>query len=508
VTGATAPPAPAGIAAGRGRGVAAFAILLAAAAAIWGWKHRGGSVDMSLHYALVEYIRQGWAWPSLDVQHMGEMNHYPPGSHTIAALLAVAGGSSFLGLHLASVAAGIVAYASLLVLLRFTTPRATLIAAAALVAVLLAMARAHAALGREISQNFFYPQLVGTSCAFALVALRARLRFGAGAEIATALAATFLMGWIYPIGMVQLAGAAVAWRALLVARAWHETGRADAAAIASVPLLALGLVAAILLNPRFHVMASFAANEGWVALRIPGLLVIPATLLLGTAAALLGLACIRGRLRLVAPEAFVALCAGVAAASLAQTAAYFGLGSGSRYGVVKHIFAVSTLLAAAAVVGAIHLSRRAQAGSAEDARLVPYARLAFVPATLAAFLLSNNPWRGEPLPAALRVEAHMRALAREPGMLGHAVLLSGTAIDRFSFSMGLLHLPKEPSIDLIFRSHSTPERRRTVIAEVPVTYAFLSDGAAVDPACRMRTDAAARLMQVRLACDPQATERD
>ncbi len=492
---------------GRGRGVAALAVLLASGLAIWGWKHRSGSVDMALHYALIEYIRDHWAWPTLAVQHMGEMNQYPPVSHTVAAVVGMLLGSSFLGLHMVGMTAVIVAYAALFVLMRFTAARATLIAAAALPAILLVLEYSHAFIGRELVENYFYPQLSGTSCAFALVALRARLRLGIAGEIAAALAATFLMGWLYPIGAVQLAGTAVAWRALLVARQWHETRRVDIASLASVPLLAFGLIAAVLLNPRFFIIAGFAVNEGWVSLRIPGLLVIPATLLLGATSGLLALACVRGRLGLARPEAFVALCAGVAAASLAQEAAYYGLGSGSQYGVIKHIFPVSTLLAAAAVVGAIHLLRRPGAGSAQaEARLGTLARLAFVPATLIAVLASNVPWRGESLAAAVRTEAFLRAVAREPGVAGHAVLLAGTATDRFTFSMGVLRLPKELSVDLVYRFQSTADRRRAIIERTPVSYAFVRDGAASEAPCRVRTDEAVRLTMIRVACDPRVVE--
>lgn len=498
----TAPPA-----AGRARGAAAMGVLLACGLAIWGWRHRSGSVDMALHYALVEYIRESWAWPTLAVQHMGEMNQYPPVAHTVAALVGMLTGSPFLGLHLVATTAVIVAYAALFVLLRFATARETIVAAGALAVLLLILAPSHALIGREIVENYFYPQLCGTSCAFALVALRARLRLGIAGEIAAALAATFLMGWLYPIGAVQLAGTAVAWRALLVARAWHETRRVDIVALASVPLLALALVAAIVLNPRFPVVTALAVNEGWVSLRIPRLLVIPATLLLGAAASLLALGYMRGRLRLATPEAFVALCAGVTAASLAQEASYYGLGSGSRYGVFKHIFPVSTLLAAAAVVGAMHVLRRAGAGTPEaEARLATLARLAFVPATLVAILASDLPWRGERLAAAMRTEAYLRTVAREPGVAGHAVLLAGTLTDRFSFSMGLLRLPKALSYELIYRSESTLDRRRAIIERTPVTYAFVREDPARDTACRIRADEATRLAMIRLACDPRVVE--
>jgi hypothetical protein len=480
-------------------GILAFSAMVAFGCLAWGWKHRGGSVDMALHYALVEFIRENWAWPTLRDMHMGEMNQYPPVSHTVAAVLGVLTGSSFLGLHLASILSAMALYATLFVLLRFRMPLATLIATAVLAATLVALQYTHAFLGREITGNFFYPQLFGETCVFALVLLRSRLAPNAGGDIILAAGATLLLGWVYPIAAVQWAGIAVAWRLLSMLQSWHETRRLHISALLATSLLAVSALAAIVFHPLFRIVSSIATNEGTVATRIPGHLVIPATIILGALAAVLGSEFVRGRLTLRAADAFVALCAGVAAASLAQAAAYYWLGMGSRYGVYKHIFAVNTLLIAAVAVSVVHFAKLGRTSSTACAATL--ARFAFVPATLIAIIAGSVPWRGHDLTTIVRSERFLRSSTRQiADVRSHAIFLGGSAIEKFGFSMGVLRLPKETSYALIYTHSSTPQRRQALIKNTPLKYAFVPSDAVGDAACAIHSDQAARLTLVSLAC--------
>ena len=486
----------------RTKGILALTALIVFGCLVWGWKHRGGSVDMALHYALVEFIREHWVWPTLRDTHMGEMNQYPPVSHTIAAIVGLLTGSSFLGLHLVSTASAIVVLAILFVLLRFRSAGATLSATTALAIILLVFQYSHVFLGREITGNFFYPQLFGEMCVFSLVLLRSRLSLGVAAEIGSAIGATFLLGWVYPIAAVQLAGIAIVWRALLLSKAWYESRRLGGGELLSFAILFIGLLAAILFHPLFPVVTNLAINEGDVGVRVPRALVIPATFLLCALTVVLGFEFARRRLTLRAPDAFVALCGGVACASLAQEAAFYLLGIGSRYGVYKHIFPVSTLLVAALIVCFIHF-RRLDAIAKTGHRKAQLARFAFVPATLIALAAGNVPWRGERLAPILRAEAYLRStmMARtDPVIEAHAVLLGGGYIERFGFSMGILHLPKEIALALIYENRSTPEEREAIVARTPITYAFVSSSAVRDPACAVGADEAARLTMVLYAC--------
>src|SRR5262249_62158557 len=117
-------------------GAAAFAGLLLSAGLLWGWTHKGCCVDMGLHYALVEFIREHLSWPTPTISYMGEVSIYPPLSHSIAAALALLTGSSFFSLHLVSTASAVIALAMLFVLVRFRSANATLVATGIIAAVM------------------------------------------------------------------------------------------------------------------------------------------------------------------------------------------------------------------------------------------------------------------------------------------------------------------------------------------------------------------------------------
>src|SRR5207237_4633243 len=130
--------------------------------------------------------------------------------------------------------------------------------------------------------------------------------------------------------------------------------------------------------------------------------------------------------------------------------------------VYKHMFAVSTLLFASAIVCTIHFSRYDTEAASAPGR-ARQARLSFVPATLIALLACNVPWRGERLPSILRDESFLKAATTQNSDIkSHAVLLGGTYIERFGFSMGNLSLSKERALVLIYESAGTPQERQAV----------------------------------------------
>jgi hypothetical protein len=480
--------------------VVAVLVLLISVVVIWGWRHRSGSVDMALHYALADYIADHWRWPTTAVTYMGEMNQYPPLSHTVAAVVGWLCGSLMLGLHLVSTASAIIVLAVLFMLLRFRAPQTTLVATGAVTVILAGFEFTHTFLSREIVENFFFPQLFGEMCVFVLVWLRSRISLGLVAEIIAALAATFLLGWVYPIAAVQLGGIAVIWRGLITLSNWYQTGRLSVRDIVVFAVLMIGIIAAIVLHPRFIVVLGLASNDGWVAIRIPGVLVVPAALLLGLLTAVLSLAWARRKLPLQVGDAFIALCGGIAAASLAQSAAFYLLGIGVPYGVYKHIFAVSTLMVCAAVVCAIHFTGYG-AAAASDARKQRLARLAFAPAALIVLLANDVPWHGEWMRPMMRAEAfYWSAVAAHPDGVGHAVVMAGSKIEEFGYSMGIAHLSKEHSRALIYGDQSTAEQRRAIVAETPVTYAFVRSDEVKDPSCVIASDPTKTLAMIKFGC--------
>jgi hypothetical protein len=478
----------------------AFLSLLILSVLIWGWRHRSGSVDMALHYALVDFVAEHWRWPTVAVPYMGEMNQYPPVSHTVAAIVGSLCGSLMLGLHLVSTACALIVLAILFTLLRFRTARATFAATAAVTAILAGFEFTHAFLSREIVENFFYPQVFGEACVFAIVWLRSLVRLQLAAEIVVAIAATFILGWVYPIAAVQLGCIALIWRALQMFSTWHRSRQLSVRDVIAFAALAIGTVAAIVLHPRFSVVLGLAANDGWIAIRIPGVLVVPAAVLLLLLAIALGFAYARRSLGLLAGDAFIALCGGIAVASLAQSIAFYAFGIGVPYAVYKHMFAVLTLMICAAVVYFIHITRSGGSASpdAKDARL---AHLVFAPATLITMLANDVPWHGEWLRPMMRAEAFYRTtLALRPDVVGHAVVLAGSKIEQFGYSMGVFHLSKESTLALIYVGRTTAEQRHAIVTDTPVTYALVRTDEVRDPACVIASDATATLAMIRFGC--------
>ncbi len=483
----------------------AMGVLIAASALVWGWRHRSGSVDMPLHYAVVEYIAEQWHWPSLTVSYMNGMNQYPPLSHTVAAITGVLCGSPILGLHLVSTASAIIVLAILFLLLRFHDAQATIVATAAVATLLSVFENTRAFLSQEIVSNFFFPQLFGEMCVFVLVWLRSRFALTLFAEISTALAATFVLGWVYPIAAVQLGAVAVVWRILQTTSNWYAQRRLSPRDVIAFACLAVGIPLAIALHPRFATVATLANNEGWIMVRIPGVLVIPATGLLLGLTAVLGIIVIRGRVirekfGLRAPDAFVALCGGIAGASLAQEAAFYLFGLGSRYGIYKHIFAVSTLLVSAVVVCAIHFARY-RLPSTGNSRTERLAHLAFAPAALIVLLANAPPWHGEWMGPMVRAETFYRsALAQHPDAKGHAVVLADGKIDQFGFSMGIIHLSMEDTLKLLYANNATPQQRKELIEQTPVAYVFVRAGDVANPACIVASDPRREFAMIRYGC--------
>lgn len=483
---------------------AAAIALLAIVVACWTWRYRIASVDLSLHYALVEYIKEVWAWPTSAVTRMGEMNAYPPVAHTVAAVLANVFGSTFLALYFTSVFSAALALAMLLLLMRFHSGRVTVVATWSFVVWALIMQRTHSFFGHEIVGNFFFAQMFGEMCVIALMLARSRISLGVVGDTIFAFAGVAALGWVYPMAAVQFAGAMVVLRALSLYQTWLQRPLSALDAVGAIALVAL-LVSAILLHPRFAFGVTLAAHEGASGIRLKHVLIVPVTLALLAATFVLFLASARRRLALVAPDAFTALCGGVALTALAQAAAYYLAGVGSSYIVSKHFFPVLALLGASLIVLAANAWARSGhtwvRSDTKSAWSIFLGRLAFAPAALVALGISNPPWKGYWTQPVVATERFLRSsLQAMPQIRGHSILLEGGLITHFTFSMGLLQLSKDVSLTLLDELGSTPEQRSAVVAATPVIYAFIATERVRDPGCSVRTDAAAKLSMVMYAC--------
>jgi hypothetical protein len=465
-----------------------LAALTLACCLAWGWKHRSESVDMALHYTLTEYIQQNWRWPTQAVSRIGEMNWYPPVSHTVAAVVGFALGSSFLGMHIVAVLSAFFVYVVLFRLVRFSEADRTIAATIILVTLLCVFASKSVFFGAELVRNYFYPQMVGEACLFAVVIACVKIRaapflkFGVYALVALAL------GWVYPIAAVQFVGAVLTLRALSIAQLLYSQRRLTISMVSSALALATVLCLAILLHPRFRHVTVVGSGDGWVDVRVSKALIVPESIALLIVTAILAFEFIRGRLGLRQAEPLIALCGGIALASVVQSAAFHILGVGSPYATYKHLFAVSTMLLTAVVVAAIHFVRIPKF-LADRPQRSAFACMVFAPAALVALAAVTQPWRGSSLRSFMQQERFareaMRALPRDA--LGHTVFKhSGhSAVTQLALSMGILHLPKQPTLALTHGFLFAPGVRDRLIEKASVKYAFIStrDGAPLSASC-------------------------
>ncbi|MGC2781373.1 MAG: hypothetical protein WA418_37615 [Bradyrhizobium sp.] len=475
--------------------------IVIAGSLILGWRIHAGSVDLGWHYSLAEFIRQSRTWPSIaDSQHLS-MYWHPPISHSAAAALGALFNSTLLGMNLVGIASVLMTYAAVFLLMRFVSPRATVAATILLVIILVVLKKYRVFHGREIYENYFISQMFGTMCVLWLALAWPTIARNIALEIPAAIAATLALGWVHPASAVQFAGFCLFWRGLDTARALLHGNRDIVVPALGILLLGCGLAAAIVSPPAFAMVRAQTA-EAWLAAKAPRDIVVPVVLMLLLSAAGLGYLSMRGRLALARPAVFVSLCGGVAAVSAAQMAAYYAFGVGSRYAFYKHIFSLSTLLAAVAVVCAISVSRMVRQPGERWSRP---ARLAFAPAALVAAIACLPPWEGDAVTPLMRMEAFLRtsiADARLPGADGHAVLSADRPAIQFAYSTAILHLPSDLALTLAY-GDELPDlvpRREQLLAETPVKYAFVGDAGTTPASCVIFANPRARLAATRFGC--------
>jgi len=322
------------------------------------------SIDLAHNYVLALRIAQDWHLAPGDIT-MGEMNFYPAGSHTIAALVGMLFKSTFIGLQATAFAAVALAWGALLWLLN-TLERRTALAASALLAVLLWANHAFLGLdlhGAEIMGNFFYPQMVAQ--ALALLAIAIAVRLDAGAPRAAV--ALFLVAAIYCVARVHLLPALellgmlcglALLHVLVLPRAARTRGALGAA------LAVAGGLAAVLFNPAFAAMRKISEINGTlnlVLLSSKPALVLLCLAVLGAALFLLWM---WQRDRIGARTlAFLAAYGGSIALLCLLQLVLLQFGLGSDYAVKKYAFGLSSFLfiSVAIVLGRLLAARAAAA---------------------------------------------------------------------------------------------------------------------------------------------------
>jgi hypothetical protein len=271
---------------------------------------------MGLHYALVFHFFDN------DCSTLEVMCQYPSIPHALAASFGAVVQSPFLGMIVISSCAVLLAYASLLALMRAPDESTTAISFIIFSLICLAgSGRRLPMIGNEIRGNFFFGQLVGTAVMLAFVAFFPRLR------PTISLVAVFLASYVYPISAVQLGAAAIC--SMLFRKEFQLT-----------TIFYIGLIiVAIRFHPVFKVSAGLASNDGAIATGI-----VPAGWTIYLAVSLLILSTYLAVWHQRIPLAAVG--AGIAGAAIAQWGALTFFQIGAPYIVAKHLFGIVTMLAA------------------------------------------------------------------------------------------------------------------------------------------------------------------
>ena len=131
----------------------------------FGGRFLGDSIDVAVHYLLVDEIMKHGGIRPERLPDMAEMAVYPPASHWLAAIVGWVGGSGLVGLMLVSVAS---LYAVYYFVARLVQGRGVLGLVVFLV-IFVALSPTRAQIGWELVVNFFYPQLVGDVAFFGML---------------------------------------------------------------------------------------------------------------------------------------------------------------------------------------------------------------------------------------------------------------------------------------------------------------------------------------------------
>ncbi|MBB5694249.1 hypothetical protein [Muricoccus pecuniae] len=313
---------------------------------IWGNEYYTRSSDLALHYGLAEFISASKTWPDRFWPHLEVMSSYPPVTHTLGALIGVFTGTTFTGVNTIALLSVFGIYLCFLRLMQ--SDRIGEVAASYIV-FLVTIYQLHPyniISGGEIrGYNFYYGQIVSFAMYLMLTTpiFLSELRPLVLAPLMSLL--VFAFGWVYPMAVVQLACATLAFFGLQVGQHFVRNRNISLNRIAPLALTSLAFPLLIVGHPTFADMRANAQYEGGIDIALPLHLVQITVLICGLPLCVLALLSIFSRTINHREIVFSAVSLGIFGAALVQILA-LNFGIGSNYGVSKHIFGVVTVTAA------------------------------------------------------------------------------------------------------------------------------------------------------------------
>lgn len=296
------------------------------------------SVDEAHHYALVRTLMNEWFRWRVYYDYLAEMSYYPPLSHYIAALAGTITGSTFTGMIYVGYASVAVFYIALLALVRRTGLLPFFIACGLLAALAGGLDVVRVLVGNEIVQNYFYAQLVGA--ALAMLALGCIATIDEGDDgIRTDLLVWLAIQVIIFAHLMPALHLAGAYGLILLLNAVKRPERQFFWRIGFYTIL---LLLTPLINPAARSMLKIAEHEGGVV--FGRAVTVESALLIAVGCFLVSGAVLFLSYRKRNAATFLAVF-GLACSIIAflQWAAFALASLGSQYGIVKNVFAMSTI---------------------------------------------------------------------------------------------------------------------------------------------------------------------
>lgn len=224
------------------------------------------STDAAQHYSLIARISQLFSLPAGVDPSLGEMNIYPAGSHTIAALLGYFVHSPFAGMHLTSLLAVMLLWGALIYMLLTLPRKAAVISIVGLLALLALNRQVFQAelFGREIAADYFFAQLVGYAVAISALAILQQMELAHTTRWqrhAFALLAIYFTTNLHLLPTIQLLGCYCLCQWLDVALYFR---RRKAIRWRLLEALAISLLALTMVvkHPYFQAMKDIGQNNG------------------------------------------------------------------------------------------------------------------------------------------------------------------------------------------------------------------------------------------------------
>jgi hypothetical protein len=432
--------------------LAVTAVLLVIYHLSTGWSH---SVDLAHHYALAARLAENLQLFALDPT-LGEMNYYPRASHGLAAIVGALVNSTFLGMQIVAMAALALTWAAYLVILQTLPGRASTIGTLILASLLYVNCNSlgisfH---GAEISDNYFFSQLVGQSLAALSLVIVIHLEarhprwyiYTFLCVSAALLCSVHLLPSLEVLAMLALLLIVDTVDAAKTTR-WSWRNLVASGAVLSIA------VAGVVLNPAFAAMRQIAENDG--ALKLAFLSGPTAICVLCLIALLISGLLLRswwcGGRTDVACKYLALYGAGMALLCLLQLS-LLPFHFGSDYAVKKYAFGISSFILVS-IARAAGIAMAAQLDNALDGARLPGGFIVPTLAMVLALTVSFNyaaPWTKR-LDNATIVKLERQILAMRDSTLPPApagkydviIDMAGQgSVVNYMFSIALAHIPR------------------------------------------------------------------